>query len=241
MVNFLKEFVPVYTFSFLFICFYNCPVLIAWCFVLFNKKERDQKKRFAICAAKSRSKALATGLRTPKSWSEKLFTNHHFRSGLRNTFQFAKWYTTRSIRSSVMNRKIHEPVPKFWSKSNDSGCELQNSNLNQMICDTCSTVLIWIKRFTICAPKSRSESNNLWYTLRSSNWNQMISVPKSRSEFANYHFRSDMRYVIRIERFETVNHLTYSVESVCLFFHFLPLYDTGSSRLYWISSLVLWH
>ncbi len=67
-----------------------------------------------------------------------------------------------------------------------------------MIRDLCSEVPIWIKWFAICAPKSRSESNDSQSVLRSPDLNQMIRnlcsevpiwikwfaicAPKSRSE-----------------------------------------------------------
>ncbi len=48
-----------------------------------------------------------------------------------------------------------------------------------MICNTRSEVPIWIKWLAIRAPKSRSESNDLQYALRSSDLNQMISDTRS--------------------------------------------------------------
>ncbi len=46
-------------------------------------------------------------------------------------------------------------------------------DLNQTIRNLCSKVLIWIKWFTIHAPKSWSESNDSQYTLQSLDLNQM--------------------------------------------------------------------
>ncbi len=43
---------------------------------------------------------------------------------------------------------IHKPDLMFRSKSNDSRDPLQSPNLNQMICDMCSEIPIWTKRFT---------------------------------------------------------------------------------------------
>ncbi len=81
------------------------------------------------------------------------------------------------------------------------------SDLNQMIRDMCSEVPIRIKSFVICVPKSRSESNHLWYAFWSPDPNQVICdmrsevpiriksfvicVPKSRTESNVMWMRSD--------------------------------------------------
>ncbi len=94
---------------------------------------------------------------------------------------------------------ICKPAPKSRSESND----LQTHSENQIICDPCSEVPIWIKRFANPlrssdlnqmiyvlrfvvpvfimirepAPKSRSESNDSRSALQSSDQNQKICEP----------------------------------------------------------------
>ncbi len=69
---------------------------------------------------------------------------------------------------------LRQPIPKIRSESNDLRNAFWSPDLNQMICDLCSKVLIWIKWFVICALKSWSESNDLRYAFWSPDLNQMI-------------------------------------------------------------------
>ncbi len=142
-----------------------------------------------------------------KTWKNKQnYSDFFFLFNSRND----SWST---LRSPDLNQKIHEPDPKFHSKSNDS--------------QTGSEVPLWIKRFT--NPLRSSDLNQKihkpsfhigtlerrswivqfvkWYAnpLQSSDLNQKIHklrihAPKLRSKL------NDLRYVIRLEHFETVNH-----------------------------------
>ncbi len=94
-----------------------------------------------------------------------------------------KWLTIHALKSwsesndsqyTSQSRDLNNDSPDlmFRSKSNDSRDPLQSPNLNQMICDMCSKIPIWTKRFT-----------NL---LRSSHLIQVIRAPRSIVLKSNY-------------------------------------------------------
>ncbi len=101
---------------------------------------------------------------------------------------------------------IHELIPKFWSKSNDSGCVLQSES----------------KKICKPAPKYWSKSNYLWSTLQSLDLNDSWNIISDRDLgaqsqifkftkwFTNSQQSSDMNQMIykptlvRLERFKIV-------------------------------------
>ncbi len=64
-------------------------------------------------------------------------------------------------------------------------------------------VLIWIKRFTICAPMSQSESNDLWYAKF---WNESIGALRNR-------FSTDFLRIQIFKKLHFTNHYTCFLKS----------------------------
>ncbi len=89
-----------------------------------------------------------------------------FQIGTRVYHLFRKWFTNPLLSSNI-NWKVCTLVLKFQSESNDSRYALRSPDVNQIICDTCSKVLIWIKLFAI---------SNLIVVLQNSDsfWNTMV-------------------------------------------------------------------